>query len=270
MVKDIEARFDAGADAWVEYNRQPLGRIRREVTWHNLAPYLPDIAGPHRRPCVLDAGGGSGELALRLAQRGYRVWLLDSAAAMLDQARAAAQHLPEQVRSYLSFCCLSIDEAPQAFAAGFFDVIACHTLIEYLPEPRTTFRTLAGLLREGGRLSVSFVNRHAEVLRQVWARGDPAGALASLEDGAFCATLFDVPGRAYTAPEVSAWLAEQGLVVTATCGVRVFADYVPGERLDEPDFFESLLRLELAATTRAPYNLMARYAQLIAGKEIEH
>ncbi|MFC2037670.1 methyltransferase domain-containing protein [Chloroflexota bacterium] len=270
MVEDIEARFDAGAEAWVEYNRQPLGRIRREVTWRNLDPYLPDIAGPQRRPCVLDAGGGSGELALRLAQRGYRVWLLDSAAAMLDQARAAAQRLPERVCSHLSFCCLPVDEAPQAFAAGFFDAIACHTLIEYLPEPRSTLPTLAGLLREGGLLSVSFVNRHAEVLRQVWARGDPAGALASLEDGAFCASLFDIPGKAYTARDVSAWLAEHGLAVTATCGVRIFADYVPRDRLDEPDFFESLLRLELAATTRVPYNLMARYVQLIARKGIEH
>ena len=91
MNEDTRARFDAGAKTWAGYNAKPLGRIRREVTWCNLVPHLPAVTDAEDPPRVLDAGGGSGELALRLAQRGYRVWLLDYAPAMLHQAQRAAR-----------------------------------------------------------------------------------------------------------------------------------------------------------------------------------
>jgi S-adenosylmethionine-dependent methyltransferase len=264
MLQDAQARFDARAEAWTRYNQEPLGRIRREVTWHNLLPYLPDIPNGQDPPCVLDAGGGSGELALRLAQGGYRVWLLDYASAMLDKARRAAEALPSSARANLAFCLMPVSDVPHAFAPGFFDAIFCHTVIEYLPEPRAALRGLARLLRAGGLLSLSFVNRHAEVLRQVWRRGDPAGALAKLEDGAFCAGLFDVSGIAYTAGEVSSWLVEMGLVVAESLGVRFFADYVPAARLGEPEFLEALLCLEVAAASQSPYHQLARYVHLLA------
>ncbi len=269
MWDETKKRFDAGAQAWVEYARGPLGRIRQEVTWQNLVAHLPAIGDAEQPPRVLEAGGGSGELALELVRRGYRVWWLDYAPAMLDQTRQAARDLPGEHRARLTLCLMDVEEAGQAFAAHWFDVVTCHTLIEYVPEPRNTLHTLANLLREGGLLSVSFVNRDAEVLRQVWSRGDPAGALARLEEAGFCASLFDIPGLAYTAEQVSHWLAEVGLTVTATRGLRIFSDYVEHTRLDDPDFFDALLRLELAVTTRSPFKLLARYLQLLAHKEVE-
>jgi 2-polyprenyl-3-methyl-5-hydroxy-6-metoxy-1,4-benzoquinol methylase len=266
MDRDAQAQFDAGAAAWADYNRTPLGRIRREVTWQNLARHLP-AADPGRTPRALDAGGGSGELAQRLLQAGYEVWLLDYAPGMLEQARQAAQDLPQEIGSRLTCCPMTVDDAAGAFAPGYFDLVTCHTLIEYLPDPGATVRDLAGLLREGGLLSVSWVNRQAEVLRQIWSKGDPEGALASLNQEGFRASLFDLTGVAYGAGEVAAWIRDAGLAVTGAYGVRAFADYVPRQRLEEADFFEALLRLELAAADQAPYRLMARYLQTIAHKQ---
>jgi len=269
MKEGPQVRFNAGARAWAEYNQAPLGRIRHEVTWQNLVPHLPDITNPDDPPRVLDAGGGSGELALELVQRGYCVWLLDSASAMLDQARHAAQSLPRPIYERLCFCEMAIDQAPQAFTPGFFDVVACHTLVEYLPDPQATFRSLASLLRDGGLLSVSFVNRHAQVLREIWSRVDPVGALTKLESGSFRANLFEIEGVAFDAEQVGDWLAELGLDVVSACGVRVFADYVPPERLNDVEFFDALLRLELAAAARSPYRLIGRYVHLLAHKNVE-
>jgi S-adenosylmethionine-dependent methyltransferase len=266
MLQDAQARFDARAEAWTRYNQEPLGCIRREVTWHNLVPYLPDVAAGGDRPRVLDAGGGSGELALQLARRGYRVWLLDYAPAMLGEARRAAEALPADTRANLTLCLMPVAEVRDAFAPGFFDAILCHTLIEYLSEPRVALHGLVRSLCTGGLLSLSFVNRHAEVLRQVWRRGDPAGALAKLEDGTFCAGLFDVSAVAYTAGEISSWLVEMGLVVAKSLGVRFFADYVPEARLDEPAFLDALLCLEMAAASQSPYRQLARYVHLLAHK----
>jgi S-adenosylmethionine-dependent methyltransferase len=269
VIEAMRERFDAGAEAWVAYNQKPLGRIRCEVTWHNLVRHLPPIPNPDHPPLVLDAGGGSGELALRLVQQGYRVCLLDNATAMLDEARRAVAGLPSEPRARLSLCPVAVERALASFGPASFDAVTCHTLLEYLPDPGAILRDLAGLLREGGLLSVSFVNRHAEVLRRVWAHGDPAGALAAMGGSTFSAALFDVPGTAYTAEEVGAWLDDVGLEVVASCGVRAFADYVATDRLEEPDFFDALLALELAAASTAPYCLMARYLHLLALKPVE-
>lgn len=264
------ARFDAGAAAWTHYNRAPLGWIRQEISWHNLAPHLPAITDGQRPPTILDAGGGSGEMALRLVRCGYRVWLLDSAPAMLEQAMQSAQSLPAEARERLIPCRLAVESAARAFAPRTFDAILCHTLIEYLAEPCVTLGALAHLLRDGGLLSVSFVNRHAEVLRQIWTQHDPAAARASLQGGtAFCASLFGLQGRAYTAEQVTAWLEALGLAVVAARGVRAFADLVPVERLAEPVFLDALLELERAAATQLPYRLMARYVQLLARSPAE-
>jgi len=260
------ARFDALAERWAEYNREPLGRIRRQITWHNLAPHLPAIADAGHPPRVLDVGGGSGELALQLLDCGYAVWLLDPAPAMLEQARRAAQGLSAAAASRLTLCALPAEDAPRSFAAEYFDAITCHTVIEYLPDPRSTLRALVALLREGGLLSLSFVNRHGEVLRRAWTKADPTAALAARECGRFRSVLFDAPGVARTAEEVSAWLAESGLRVAGVYGVRAFADHVPREKLEDPDFFAALLRLELAAAGLPSYNGIARYVQLIAHK----
>lgn len=262
----LQARLDAGAEAWTRYNQLPLGRIRCDVTGHNLLPHLPAIVDGEHPPQVLDAGGGSGELALQLVRQGYCVCLLDCAPAMLKLARQAADTLPPELRTRLSTCLMRVEDAHRHFASGSFDAVTCHTLIEYLPEPHATLRGLVSLVRDGGLLSISFVNRHSEVLRRVWLQTDPAGALASLDHTTFHAALFHLEGTAYTADEIEAWLSDMGLTVIARRGVRIFADYLPRERLEDPAFFEAVLRLEKEVAERPPYLSLARYGHLIARK----
>jgi S-adenosylmethionine-dependent methyltransferase len=266
--QDIAAAFDRGAREWAGYHHTPLGRIRHEVTWHNLASWLPTIADAAHPPCVLDAGGGSGEMAIQLVQHGYRVCLLDSAPGMVELARAAAEALPAAMSARLTCHTADVAQAGQEFGAASFEVILCHTMIEYVPEPVTALEQLVNLLRGGGVLSVSFVNRHAEVFRRVWQEADPAGALAALDRAAFHAALFRLDGVAFAGEDVETWLSRLGLRVTARCGVRVFADNVAREHLDHPGFFGDLLRLEKAVSDRPPYPSLARYSQLIAHKSV--
>jgi SAM-dependent methyltransferase len=59
---------------------------------HGEAAYVAALVAPGRR--VLDAGCGTGRVAIELARRGYDVVGADSDASMLDVARANAPDLP--------------------------------------------------------------------------------------------------------------------------------------------------------------------------------
>ena len=84
MAPGATGRFDADPSAYAEYLRTPLGRLRSELAWRNLERELPrPRAIP---PCALDLGAGTGELALRLAEAGWSVTLVDGSHRMLDQA----------------------------------------------------------------------------------------------------------------------------------------------------------------------------------------
>jgi 2-polyprenyl-6-hydroxyphenyl methylase/3-demethylubiquinone-9 3-methyltransferase len=103
---------------------------------------------------VADVGCGGGLLAESLTRLGARVTAIDLATDMLSVARAHAQGEG-----------LHIDYREQSAAAlaaadgGQFDVVCCMEMIEHVPEPAALVRELATLLRPGGTLIVSTLNR---------------------------------------------------------------------------------------------------------------
>ena len=65
------------------------GFIRSRVLWEDMTTQIPGLA--EGRLSVLDAGGGSGRLAVRMAEAGNRVTLCDPSQEMLDLARKTAR-----------------------------------------------------------------------------------------------------------------------------------------------------------------------------------
>jgi SAM-dependent methyltransferase len=81
----------AGDDYAVRYAERFRALAERGDDIHGEATFVADlVAAPAR---VLDAGCGTGRVAVRLAELGYDVVGVDVDAAMLDQARAAAPDL---------------------------------------------------------------------------------------------------------------------------------------------------------------------------------
>jgi len=103
---------------------------------------------------VADIGCGGGLLAEGLARAGARVTGLDLAPAMIEVARlhARASGLTIDYR-------LEPVETLATTEPGAFDVVTCMEMLEHVPEPAATLRALAALLRPGGRLFVSTINR---------------------------------------------------------------------------------------------------------------
>jgi 2-polyprenyl-6-hydroxyphenyl methylase/3-demethylubiquinone-9 3-methyltransferase len=104
---------------------------------------------------VLDVGCGGGLLAEALARAGARVTAIDLAPTMIEVARLHAAESALAVDYRLT----SAEEVVAAEPAGF-DVVTCMEMLEHVPEPAAMTAMLARLLRPGGALFVSTINRN--------------------------------------------------------------------------------------------------------------
>jgi 2-polyprenyl-6-hydroxyphenyl methylase/3-demethylubiquinone-9 3-methyltransferase len=125
---------------------------------HDLNPlrlnYIDGIVGLRGRK-VLDVGCGGGILAESMAARGARVTGIDLAEKPL---KVAQLHLLESG--------LDVDYrliATEALARempGAFDAVTCMELLEHVPDPAATVQACADLVRPGGHVFFSTINRN--------------------------------------------------------------------------------------------------------------
>jgi 2-polyprenyl-6-hydroxyphenyl methylase/3-demethylubiquinone-9 3-methyltransferase len=145
------AKFEAGASRFWD----PQGEFR---PLHLLNPVRTRFVS-ERVPLaglrVLDVGCGGGLLAESLAREGAQVTAIDLAPAMIEVARlhAAAAGLT------IDYRLAGAQELMRASPAAF-DVVTCMEMLEHVPEPAAMLGTLAQLLKPGGALFVSTLNRN--------------------------------------------------------------------------------------------------------------
>jgi 2-polyprenyl-6-hydroxyphenyl methylase/3-demethylubiquinone-9 3-methyltransferase len=106
---------------------------------------------------VLDVGCGGGLLTESLVKSGAIVTGTDMAAAMIETAELHARESNVQVDYQLASA-----EALLAQGVAPFDVVTCMEMLEHVPDPAATLQTLARLVRPGGALFVSTINRNAK------------------------------------------------------------------------------------------------------------
>jgi len=104
---------------------------------------------------VLDVGCGGGLLCEALARAGAQVTGIDLAPGMIDVARL---HASEQGLD-VSYQVVSAEDVASGNAGGF-DVVTCMEMLEHVPDPQRMTATLASLVRPGGAVFVSTINRN--------------------------------------------------------------------------------------------------------------
>lgn len=106
---------------------------------------------------VLDVGCGGGLLAEGMAARGAVVTGIDLSEKALGVARL---HLLESGRSvdyrHTSAEALADEEA------GAYDVVTCLEMLEHVPNPASTIASCAALVKPGGHVFFSTINRNAK------------------------------------------------------------------------------------------------------------
>lgn len=242
--------FDERAEWFDGHYRTTRGRVRRELVLERLRASIPPAPAT-----VLDVGGGSGAIAIPLAEAGYRVTLLDPSAGMLAVAERGAAEAGVSFTVFEAGVEALLDVAP-----GPFDVVCCHAVLLYVEEPPVALRTLRAAARAGTVLSLLEKNRDALAIRP-GLLGDFAEALRVLDDPVAKGNL-GIPNRSYPMPVWRSWLEDAGWRVDSWSGVRLFSDTAE-DGLDA-DRFETLLALEREAGKREPYRSVSRLVHISA------
>ena len=166
------AKFTALAQSWWD----PKGPSK---PLHDLNPlrlqYIErTLSLPDKQ--VLDVGCGGGILSEAMARAGARVLGIDLSQAVLDVAELHALEgkVPADYRV------IAAEELAQERPAAF-DLATCMEMLEHVPDPAASIKALAALVKPGGDVIVSTLNRNplafavaivgAEYIARVLPRG---------------------------------------------------------------------------------------------------
>ncbi len=149
---------------------------------------------PLRGQRVLDVGCGGGILADAMARKGADVLGIDLAEKSLKVAQLHALETQTPRVAYR----LVAAEALAVESPGHFDVVTCMEMLEHVPDPASVVRACATLVKPGGWVFFSTINRNpksflyaivgAEYLLNLVPRGthEYARLLRPSELGRFC------------------------------------------------------------------------------------
>ena len=107
---------------------------------------------------VLDIGCGGGILADSMAREGASVLGIDLASKPLKVAQLHALEAGTENVEYREVAA----EALAAEAPGSFDIVTCMEMLEHVPDPSSIVRACSALVKPGGWVFFSTINRNAK------------------------------------------------------------------------------------------------------------
>jgi 2-polyprenyl-6-hydroxyphenyl methylase/3-demethylubiquinone-9 3-methyltransferase len=143
-------KFDAIAHRFWDPNGEfrPLHLINPVRT-----AYVADRC-PVRGERIVDIGCGGGLLCEALQERGAQVTGIDLAPAMLETARLHAAERGVSIDYRLAQA-----EALALLEPGAFTVVTCMEMVEHVPDPAAIVAAMGTLVRPGGSVFISTLNR---------------------------------------------------------------------------------------------------------------
>ena len=161
---------------------------------------------PLRDAAVLDVGCGGGLLSEALARAGAQVTASDLAPELVKVARLHGLESGVKVDYQVKAVEVLAEERP-----GSFDAVTCMEMLEHVPDPGAIIAACAQLLRPGGRLFLSTLNR------------TPAAFALAIVGAEYVARLLPRGTHHYDGfikpSELAAWLRAAGLQLEDVSGL---------------------------------------------------
>ena len=146
------AKFAALAHRWWD----PSGEFK---PLHDINPlrlgWVQRIVGDLRGKRILDVGCGGGILSESMAASGARVTGIDLSDKALGVARLHKLESGADVEYRLVAAETLAAESP-----GAYDVVTCMEMLEHVPEPASVVAAVATLVKPGGTVVISTLNRN--------------------------------------------------------------------------------------------------------------
>jgi 2-polyprenyl-3-methyl-5-hydroxy-6-metoxy-1,4-benzoquinol methylase len=152
-MSNVEKYYDQNARE--EWDRLERHCVEFQVTMRALTEFLP--AEPAQ---LIDIGGGPGRYAITLAQRGYRVTLVDLSSGNLELAMQKAAEAGVKLDAFVHANVLDLS----GFAEASFDVVLLLGPLYHLhklEDRQTALRQARHLLKPGGLIFTSVITRFA-------------------------------------------------------------------------------------------------------------
>ncbi|ROQ24949.1 methyltransferase domain-containing protein [Gallaecimonas pentaromativorans] len=220
------------------------GELRQHLVMRDLAELL---ARPQQ---IVDIGGGTGEMSLKLASLGHPVLMAEPSAEMLAQAQARFE------KAGVAVACR---QASLSELEGQYSLVLFHAVLEWLGEQQQSLAKVMARVAPGGHLSLLFYNRHSIDFNHL-IRGN----FKHLEKGRYGGHNSLTPHSPLWPEEVYGWLAQEGWLIKAQTGIRCFSDYFQKGEI-APDL-ATRIQWEEWVANREPYRSLARYIHVLAQK----
>ncbi|ASK96939.1 bifunctional 2-polyprenyl-6-hydroxyphenol methylase/3-demethylubiquinol 3-O-methyltransferase UbiG [Xanthomonas campestris pv. merremiae] len=195
-------KFAALANRWWDADgpQKPLHELN-PVRLEYVSARL-ELAGAR----VLDVGCGGGLLSESMARLGAQVTAIDLAPELVKVARLHSLESGVQV----DYRVQSVEDLA-AEQAGSFDAVTCMEMLEHVPDPTAIIRACASLLKPGGKLFLSTLNR------------TPAAFALAVVGAEYIARLLPKGTHHYKdfikPAELAAWLRNAGLQLEDVSGM---------------------------------------------------
>ncbi|MCE1177462.1 MAG: methyltransferase domain-containing protein [Micrococcales bacterium] len=209
-----------------------------------------DLGRPLR---VLDLGGGTGGMAVPLAEAGHHVTVVDPSPDALASLRRRAHD--SGVEERITAVQGDSDTLDQVVGSEHIDLVTCHGTLEVVDDPAAALAQIGRVLGPGGYLSIVAAQRLAVVLARALAgQFRQAQQALTSADGRWGEG--DPLPRRFDADHLRDLVEGAGLAVEDVQGVRIFADLVPSGLVETDADRAALRELEQTASRHPDYGFL--------------